>query len=321
MKRYFLEMFFGFVAAVLLALGPPAAFLAIPGAGFFFFVVPIWCIGVVGVLFFGLLIFGRIPAALGASLLAIVVAVSPLGRATAAFIDQANKDTNDNEWAQRKLDYELWQRKLKECATTGYVPLKKPSATYDRIVLDGIDTRGGEETYDIADTVAVLTGMRVVEISRVGRDRHVSGARETMAEHSGSCVGERDSAEVGVLGRASQRSQRVSQRPLAPLAVDVCLRRTQIPDPSGDRTPAIVLRAIPFGLSDCHATEVVERTQSGDVALGRVHYEAFRQRYYPDLAPPEGVPKDNWLLVLLSEVLQQDLSDKALMRHAVTAEK
>jgi len=110
-------------------------------------------------------------------------------------------------------------------------------------------------------------------------------------------------------------------RSIAPLAVDVCLRRTKIPDPSGDRTPAIVLSAIPFGLGDCHATEVVERTESGDVELGRVHYDSFHQRYYPDLALPEGVPQNNWLLVLLSAVLQQDISDKALMAHAVDTTK
>jgi len=38
-------------------------------------------------------------------------------------------------------------------------------------------------------------------------------------------------------------------------------------------------------------------------------------------APPKGAPQDSWLLVLLSEVLQQDLSEKALMAHAVTTKK
>jgi hypothetical protein len=55
--------------------------------------------------------------------------------------------------------------------------------------------------------------------------------------------------------------------------------------------------------------------------LGRVHYDSFHQRYYPDLPLPEGVPQNNWLVVLLSEVLQQDLSDKALMGHAVTTKE
>jgi hypothetical protein len=51
-----------------------------------------------------------------------------------------------------------------------------------------------------------------------------------------------------------------------------------------------------------------------------VHYLS-RDRFYPDLAVPEGVPRNNWLRVLLSTVLQQDLSDKALMGHAVEAKK
>jgi hypothetical protein len=303
MKRYFLEMFFGFVAAVVLALGPPIAFLAIPAAGFFLFVVPIWSIGVVGLLFFGLLIFGRIPAAIGVGILVLAVALSPLGRATMALVDQTNKRPNAND---------VLQQKRKECATTGYTPLKKPSAKHDLIVLKNIE-RCGTQNYDIADTVAVLTGMRVVEIGRVCFDTRSSETWETMAAHSDSCVGEHDSAKVGATPHLLPKS-------IAPLAVDVCLRRAKIPDPSGDRTPAIVLRAIPFG-GDCQATEVVERTQSGDVELGRVHYDFFHERYYPDLPLPEGVPQNNWLVVLLSEVLQQDLSDKALMGHAVKAEK
>jgi hypothetical protein len=55
--------------------------------------------------------------------------------------------------------------------------------------------------------------------------------------------------------------------------------------------------------------------------LGRVHYDSSHQRYYPDLVLPEGVPRNNWLVVLLSEVLQQDLSEKALMARAVNATK
>jgi hypothetical protein len=304
MRRYIKEVFYGFVLAAVLALGPPIAFLMIPAAGFFLFVVPIWSIGVVCLLFLGLLIFGRIPSAIGVALLAIAVALSPLGLATIALIGQIDQHANDNDFVQRKF---------KECATTGYTPLKKPSAKYDLIVLKNVE-RCGAQNYDIADTVAVLTGMRVVEIGRVCFDSHFSEAWETMAEHSNSCVGEHDSAKVGVTPHLLPRS-------IAPLAVDVCLRRAKIPDPSGDRTPAIVLRAIPFGLGDCQATEVVERTESGDVELGRVHYDSFHQRYYPDLPLPEGVPQNNWLLVLLSEVLQQDLRDEALMRHAATTTK
>jgi hypothetical protein len=304
MKRYFLEVVFGFVLAAVLALGLPIAFLAIPAAGFFLALVPIWSIGVVGLLFFGFLTFGRVPAAIGVALLAVAVALSPVGRAVVALIDQ-NIDAID----KRAKAHEFTERKFRECATTAYAPLKKPSAKYDLIVLENVD-RCGAQNYDIADTVAVLTGMRVVESRRVCFDIHDSEAWQTTAEHSDSCVGEHDSAKVGVTPRLVPKS-------IAPLAVDACLRRTKIPDPSGDRTPAIVLRPIPF----CRATEVVERTQSGDVELGRVHYDSSHQRYYPDLTLPEGVPQNNWLVVLLSEVLQQDLSDKALMAHAVKTTK
>ena len=301
MRRYFWEMFFGFAAAAVLALGPPIAFLMVPAAGFFLWVVPIWSIGAVCVLFVLFSILGRNPAVIGVGLLVIAVAVSPVGRASIALVNEV--DQNAKKYAN---DYDLLRRKMKECATTGYTPLKKPSAKYDLLVLENIQACGAHN-YDIADTVAILTGMRVVEIGRVCFDTHRSEVRETMAEHSNACVGERDSVKVGV-------TPQLVSRKVAPLDVDVCLRRRKIPEPSGDRTPAIVLRSIPFG-GGCQVTEVVERTASGDVELGRVHY--LDERFYPDLAVPEGVPRNNWLHVILSEVLQQDLSDKALMAHAV----
>jgi hypothetical protein len=303
MRRYFLEVFYGFVLAAVLALGPPFAFLMIPAAGFFLLLLPIWSIGVICLLFFGLLIFGRIPYAIGVAMLAIAGALSPLGTLSMWSVSAVSEGI--------KLD--KFARELMEKCATGYVLLKKPSAKYDLIVLDNINT-GGEHNYDVADTVAVLTGMRVVTITRVGLDFQFNEARETMAEHSNSCVGGRDSAKVGVTPRGSQRS-------MAPLVVDVCLRRTKIPDPSRDQTPAIVLRNIPSGGDYCRVTEVVERMESGDVELGRVHPASYQQRIYPNPAPPKGGPQDSWLLVLLSEVLQQDLSEKALMAHAVTTKK
>ena len=155
--------------------------------------------------------------------------------------------------------------------------------------------------------------MRVVEAGRTCFTSRKPEVRETIAECSDTCVGWRDSADVGITPKLVQRKVSV-----APLSVDVCLRRRTLPDPPNDRTLAIVLRSVPFG-GDCHVTEVIERTASGDVELGRLHYEGFNQRYYPDLAVPEGISRYNSLVVFLSEVLQQDLSDKALMKHAVEA--
>jgi hypothetical protein len=306
MRRYFWEMFFGFVAAVVLALGPPIAFLMMPAAGMFLFVVPIWSIGAVCVLFFLFSIFGRNPAVIGVGLLVIAVALSPLGRASIAAVNHAS---------QQKESRERTLRPLYEKCATGYASLKKPSAKYDLLVLDSINTFGAPN-YDVADAVAVLTGMRVTTISRGYLDFHFNEAWQTTAEHANSCVGERDSDKVDVA------TPRLSYNKSVPFTVDVCLRRRKIPDPSGDQAPAIVLRRIPLAdAPNCHVTEVVERTASGDVELGRVHYDSYQQRMYPDLPPPQGVPRKNWLVVVLSELLQQDLSDKALMGHAVEAKK
>jgi|SRR5882672_8326677 len=131
-------------------------------------------------------------------------------------------------------------RELMAKCATGSVPLKQPSAKYDLIVLDDVDTIG-EQNYEAVDTIAVLTGMRVVAITRVGLDHHFYEAWETTAN---ACVEGRDSAKVGVTPRGSQRK-------MAPLAVDMCLRRTKIPDPSRNQTPAIVLRNIASGADYC----------------------------------------------------------------------
>jgi hypothetical protein len=167
MKRYFLEIFYGFVLAAVLALVPPIAFLAIPAAGFFLFVVPIWSIGIVGLLFFGLLIFGRIPSAIGVALLAIAVALPLLGMLSMPTKGVVYRATEAQVSALRQLK--------EKCATerAKLPPLNTASAKYNLIVFDSVDTRG-EQNYDLADTVAVLTGMRVVEISRVGLDRRLT---------------------------------------------------------------------------------------------------------------------------------------------------
>lgn len=306
MKRYFLEVLVGFIAAVVLAIVPPIVFLTIPAAGFFLFVVPIWSVGTAGLLFFGFLIFGRIPAAIGVALLAIAVALSPVGRATAVLVGEIDK--NRKEGAKAK---EYLANKRKECAT-GYVPLKRPSVKHDLLVLENMNVCG-DHNYDVPDTVAILTGMRVVEAGRYCFTGRIPEVRETIAERSDTCVGGRDSADVGITPSLVQRKMKV-----APLRVDVCLRRRTLSDPPDDRTPAIVLRPVPFG-GGCEVTEVIERTASGDVALGRLHYEGFNQRYYPDMTVPEGISRYNSLVVFLTEILQQDLSDKALMKHAVKA--
>jgi len=109
MKRYFLGVLYGFVATVVLAVLPPIAFLAMPAAGFFLFVVPFWSIGVVCLLFFGFLIFGRLPAAIGVAMFAIAVVLSPVGQVAIVLIKQMDKINKDHAQQQDPA-----QRKTKE---------------------------------------------------------------------------------------------------------------------------------------------------------------------------------------------------------------
>ena len=65
----------------------------------------------------------------------------------------------------------------------------------------------GDHNYDVADTVAILTGMHVIVSNRVCFNiDHPGEVWETMAEHSGSCVGERDGAKVGITPHLVQRT-------------------------------------------------------------------------------------------------------------------
>jgi hypothetical protein len=299
-SRHILELFYGFVLAAVLALGPPLAFLTIPFAVLLLPYLPIWGIGVIGLLFLGFAISGRMAYALGVALLALACALSPLGKLTMGTAEIAQREIKLRNFVQHGLD--------KKCAVN-LAPLVKVSAKYKLIILDDFDTRG-EQNYNISDTVAFLTGMRVVEIKCSGNRRQFTEAWETMAEQSASCGGEYDSYRVGISPRGSQRS-------IQPLSVNFCLRRTKIPDPSRDNTPAIVLTRQNAVVLHCDMTEFIERTASAHIDLGRVHYDSYNQRFYPALTPPNGVPQNNWILVLLSEVLQQDLSDKALMARAI----
>ncbi len=297
-SRQILEAFYGFALAAVLAIGPPLALLMIPGVAYFALLLPIWSIGVVCLLFLGLAVSGRMPYAIGVAIFALASALSPLGKLIMPSAMVVGRAIWVNNFVLTELE--------KKCAID-LIPLKKASANYGLLVLDNIATTG-EQNYDIADTVAVLTGMRVVEISRTGHDLLFYKAWETKADPANSCAGAGNSAKVNVSPRGSQRSIR-------PLAVDVCLRRTEIPNPSLDDTPAIVLTNNRSGAIGCNATEVAERLGSAKIELGRVHYDSYHQRFYPNLSAARGVPLNNWLVVLLSEVLQRDLSDKALKTY------
>jgi hypothetical protein len=295
MLRFFAKVLRGFVLATVLALAPVFALLMIPAAGFFLPLLPIWSIGVVCLLFFGLLILGQIPHAIGVAMLATAAALSPLGT-----LGVSSANAVGEVIKLGKAAYGLMEK-----CQVAHPPLKKPSAKYELIVLDNINM-SGEQNYDVVDTIAVMTGMRVVTITRYGLDHKFSEASETKAWHPDSCDGRRERL-VGVTPRGSQRK-------ISPLAVDVCLTRAKIPDPSRDQTPAIVLRDVRGGGADyCRVTEVVERTESGDVVLGHANP--------PNPVLPKMIGQNNWLLVLLSEVMQKDISDNALIAHAVKTTK
>jgi hypothetical protein len=303
-SRQIMQVVYGFVLTAVLALGPPLALLMIPGMGFFWLLLPIWSIGVICLLILGFSISGRFFYAIGVAVLAVTAALSPLGKLSMMSAGAVGQAVETNKFVLRELQ--------KNCAT-GLAPLKKASGKHGVLIFENITT-SGEQDYDIADSVAVLTGMRVVEITRWGHENRFDKAWETTFERSNSCVWEPRSDKVRVSPRGSQRG-------ISPLTVKGCLRHTEIPVASRNDTPAIILRNSGNRATGCYGTDVVERMAGAEIDLGRVHYDSYHQRFYPPLSPPKGIPQNNWVQVLLAEVLQQDLSDKALLALAIKTKK
>lgn len=298
-SQIILKVIAGFVLTAIFALGPPLAFLMLPAAGMFLLLMPLWIMGVVGLMFLGFLITGRFAYATGVAASAIVALMSPLGWLAPRSIDIVQDAQRVNNAIRRDL---------KEKCAVDLPALKRASAKYDLLVLDDITTYG-PTNHQISDTVAVLTGMRVVTIGRFHKE-----AYETTPTRTNFCSGMGVSNKVALSSRMSPGSNPW-------LAVDVCLSRNKIPIPVGDETPALVLRGAPVDATYCSGIEVAERTDRGEFELGRVHLMPGKQRTYPKLAAPNGIPQHNLLLLLLSEVLQQDLSDNALMKRAASAKK
>lgn len=191
--------------------------------------------------------------------------------------------------------------------------LKSVTERHDLVLLDGINTRG-EQNYDIEDTLTVITGMRVIRVQRLGLDHHFDEAWETKLVRLSECANSRTENSFVEL------SPRGSQRQLKPLRVDVCLRRLKIKNPLNDLAPAVIFRhpwCADANTCEYYDAQIVERTESGETELGVAKYNFSEKRVYPRVATPAGVPTDNWLNILLSAVLRQDISDMELMKHVV----
>lgn len=302
--RHSLRIFYGALIAAILAFGPPLAFLMLPAGAMFLLLLPIWSIGVLALLLLAFLVSGRFSHAIGVALLAGASLLSPFGHLAEKSVAVSHQTLKTNE----RL------RAIDENCNASTVPLKKASARYGLLILDNIDVNG-EQNYDIAGTVAALTGMRVFEIARYGPEAKFGKALETRPDRSNPCSGPQSSTIVGISSRGSQRS-------VKPVNVGMCLKTTEIPDPSNARTPAILLRDIRGGAANsCRLIEVVERTPSQDISLGRLHVNRFGRDIYPSLPALDGMPNGSWLITLLSHVLDQDLSDKALLQRAAVKSK
>ena len=288
----------GFLVAAFLAFAPPIVFLAIPAAGFFILLLPLWAIATTIIAFAGFLLSGRPSNAIGVALFAAAAALSPFGTLASAGVHAALQVIAVQRMAQPIFDA--------ACAKD-YIPLASFSGNRPgRIVFDAVNIPYAG--YDPADVVAVLTGMEVLEIHRRGSDDFLE-AWKTTADQSASCKEGWNSSEVQVTVRGPQLA-------ISPLKIDRCLRRSKIADPSRDQTPALILKNGPNVGGYCSAIDVVERAGGRDVLLGRVHYDGYNQRLFPHLMRPDGNVRSAWFFAVLGKILGEEISENSLMRYA-----
>jgi len=289
----------GFMMAAVFAFAPAIAFLAIPAAGFFLLLLPLWGIAATIAIFTGFLLLGRPSNAIGVALFAAAVVLSPIGNLAAVSVQAVIQVIAVQRMAQPIFDA--------ACAKD-YIPLAALSGNRPgRVVLDDIDMPYAG--YKPSDVVAVLTGMEVLEIHRRTSDDFFEAWR-TKADQSAACGEGWNSSEVDVSVQGPQLA-------IAPLKIDRCLRRSKIADPTRDRTPAIILKNGPSVGGYCSVIDVIQRAGDRDVLLGRVHYDGYNRRLFPDLVRPSGNARSTWFLAVLGKVLGEDISENSLMRYAL----
>ena len=86
----------------------------------FLLLLPIWSIGVVGLLFLGLLIFGRIPSAIGVGLFAIAAALSPFGKLGMASVSAVSQGIKLEKFAREAMAKcaKSWQTPRRSASTS-----------------------------------------------------------------------------------------------------------------------------------------------------------------------------------------------------------
>lgn len=301
-----LRVFYGALITAIVGFGPPLAILMMPAGAMFLLLLPLWSIVVVPLLFLGFLIAGRFAYAAGVALLAGAALMSPIGLLLAKRSINVVKQAVKTDLVLKEV--------AEKCAIHAVAP-RKASARYDLLVVDEIDLRG-EQNYDIVDSIAALTGMRVVRIERFEFGKRFGGASETRQEGSGPCVGPGGHTAIAVTPRGGQRN-------VTPLDIGLCLRTTKISDPSSDRTPALVARSTSVVVDNvtCGLIEVIERSATEEVVLGRIHVGPFGGSVSPALPTLDGMPYGSWQTSLFSTILGQDLSDRSLLRRAAAKQK
>ncbi|MCL2716596.1 MAG: hypothetical protein FWD68_19035 [Alphaproteobacteria bacterium] len=194
-----------------------------------------------------------------------------------------------------------------ECSN-GHTELMRPSVKPTRLIIDSQDKIvnggfGGFDGYDPIKLAAALAKVEVIEIIRnEGVTQRFVGAWATTAIPLNPAC---DGSGASHIGDNTLKPRSWSPGSPETIKTDVCFKFTEVPDPSQDASPAIVLRADPTIGKRCLAIDVFERTSHGDALLGKMRYyrENGSVHSYPELRRDQGA---SWFRALLSKVLGTD---------------
>ena len=287
----------GFVLAALILIAPLLLILLpLFGPLILGFMLPVWSVATVPVVILGFLVTGQLYRAVGALVLAASLLSFPPVRDYV--LDSVETDI--------KYIYHPRQHAVTEAeCSSGYMELKRPNTKPGRVIFDNIVGSVRYGGYDPAKLTAALANVEVIEINDRSRMRHYfASAWATRADRSDTCTDiNKGSNELGPYRFSSGRGE--PQR----LRTNVCFMHKAVPDPSQDRSAAIIFRSDPkFAFaSGCSAVDVLERTGDGDVLLGRVRYYEANSSLYPELRRHRNGDNGAWFRAILSKVLGSDI--------------
>jgi len=325
--KILLKIASGFIVAALIVFLPPLFFSMIPGAAIFLVFAPLWVIATSAVVALGFLLTGQLYRTLGTVIFVACVFLFPPVAKLAVRSAGISEEVAGTYRFLGKLE-EMVEAK---CAAQGDSELKPARGKPDRLILDDFSTWNYRRGYNPLQLTAALAGVEVFEIQRETKSDPAiglrkakggleTGKRETQsyiksirsirADRSGDCTG---AGRTTVLSFINTGGGRFSEG----LNTNLCFRQiTRVDDPLQDGSPAIIVRrGKTLGLQ-AEVIDVFERSSEGDTLLGRVCYNEYTNKMYPELRAKRA-RGGAWFIATLGKALGSDLGEPAMKKILV----